>query len=207
MDHELRLPSGISIRQLKRDAKKLEKRDGISHTEALNQLAIKHAGEPFDAAVHTARRASRSTAPPRIHIRWLLMIGDPDSARESAAAHLRSRSEILVTECPYEPDALIKTASDLNAWYAKSLGNAYDFGEAQARAKLPLRPPSSIRSHQSELIQFVVGYVQHESGGLAGNKADLFARYGPQLGLPKEPFLEELDDRPEAHRHLDALWR
>lgn len=208
MDDDLKFPSGITVRQLKRDASKLSRSDGISHTEALDQLARRHANAPYDAALIAARRAAQSSehAAPRVDIRWSMMIGDFDSACVCASEHLSSGKEVMVIDRPYEPNFLIKTIPDLQQFCTKWLADPGNFGEEQAYANLPLQPPSAIRSNQTELIEFVIGYVQFESGGLAGNKADLFAKYGPMLGLPIDPFLAELSDRPEASGHLNARW-
>lgn len=43
-DREIKFPSGVSVAQLKRDAKRLAAASGVTHTEALNQLASRHGG-------------------------------------------------------------------------------------------------------------------------------------------------------------------
>jgi hypothetical protein len=68
MDDKLRFPSGITLGQLKRDAAKLSKREGLAHTEALNRLAQQHAGAPYDDALRRARSAAPSLSRPEARL-------------------------------------------------------------------------------------------------------------------------------------------
>lgn len=80
----------------------------------------------------------------------------------------------------------------------------YDMGESQARSGQEIRLPESLT--QDQAVEFVMGYADQKAGGLAGNKAGLYAEYAPRFGLPKEPFLDVLSDRPESRDYLARIW-